>query len=126
MRYLGIDYGHKKVGLALSDEGGRMAFPHSVILNDNDFLAKLLHIIESEVVEVVVIGESNALDGTPNAIQGAITDLVTDLTLQTGVPVHLESEQFTTQAAMRDQGRNDQTDASAAAIILNSYLEKQS
>ena len=38
MKYLGIDFGSKRVGIAVSDENGQMAFPHSVILNDKIFL----------------------------------------------------------------------------------------
>jgi RNase H-fold protein (predicted Holliday junction resolvase) len=49
---------------------------------------------------------------------------MSDLTLQVGVPVHLEPEQYTTQEAVRFQGRNEKTDASAAAIILNSFITR--
>ena len=125
MKFLGIDYGSKRVGLALSDDSGTMAFPHSVLKNDDSFLSTLCKLIESEGVREVVIGESHDTDGRPNEIQSAINELVGDLTLQVGIPVHLQPEQFTTQEAVRFQGRTDKTDASAAAIILNSYLTKK-
>jgi RNase H-fold protein (predicted Holliday junction resolvase) len=47
-----------------------------------------------------------------------------DLTLSVGIPVELEPEQYTTQEAIRFQGRTDMTDAAAASIILNSYLSR--
>jgi RNase H-fold protein (predicted Holliday junction resolvase) len=47
-----------------------------------------------------------------------------DLTLNLGLPIELEPEQYTTQEAIRLQGRNEMTDASAASVILNSYLLK--
>jgi len=125
MRYLGIDFGSKKIGLALSDEGGAMAFPHSVVPNDSEFMATVCKLIESEQVKAVVIGHSTDKDGNPNEIQTAIEVFMTDLTLQLGIPVHLENEVYSTQEAIRIQGRSDQTDAAAAAIILNSYLQKQ-
>lgn len=125
MRYLGIDYGSKKVGLALSDESGTMAFPHSVVPNDARFQNALATLIRTEQVDEVVIGHSQNRDGGDNAIQEAINTLITDLTLEFGIPVHLESEVYTTKEAERLQGKHDQIDASAAAIILNSYLMKQ-
>lgn len=119
---MGIDYGTKKVGIALSDESGRMAFPHSVIVNDSQLRANIVALIEQEGVAEVVIGHSLNKDGKPNSVHAAVTELITDLTLETGLPVHLEPEQYTTQEAIREQGRNEKTDASAAALILNSYI----
>lgn len=125
MRYLGIDYGTKKVGLALSDETGTMAFPAAVLKNTKALRAELCQLIESEKVGEIVIGHSLNRDGEPNAVQKEIENLITDLTLDTGLPVHLQPEQYTTQEALRIQGRNEQTDAAAAAIILNSFLTKR-
>lgn len=124
MRYLGIDYGTKRVGLALSDESGAMAFPHSVLENNANLLKSILSIIEEEEVKVVVIGHSIDKDGKENVIHEEVKELITELTLETGLPVHLEPEQYSTQEAITIQGRNKQTDASAAAIILNSFLTK--
>lgn len=125
MRYLGIDYGTKKVGLALSDEGGAMAFPYEVWPNDDAFLAKLEALIEEKEVGEIVIGHSKDQTGQDNPVQAQIETLVTDLTLAVGLPVYLEPEQYTTQAALRIQGRSEKTDASAAALILDSFLTKR-
>lgn len=125
MRYLGIDYGTKRVGLALSDVGGTMAFPHAVIENSPKLMAALATLIKEKEVEAIVIGHSLDREGNANAVHEAVTALMTDLTLETGLPIDLEPEQYTTQAALRLQGRNDKTDASAAALILDSYLQKQ-
>lgn len=124
MRILGIDYGSKRVGLALTNEAGTMAFPHSVLKNNEELLRELERIIEKEAVETIVIGHSKNLDGADNAVQKAVSELVTDLTLSCGLPIELEPEQYSTQAALRLQGRNEMTDASAAALILESYLVK--
>jgi len=125
MRHLGIDYGTKRVGLALTDESGAMAFPHSVVPNSPKLLDVITGIINEKGVGVVVIGESLNRDGKPNAVQTAIEALVLDLTLATGLPVHLMPEQYSTQAALQLQGRTAATDASAAALILDSYLVQQ-
>ena len=125
MKYLGLDYGTKKVGIAVSNEGGTMAFPREVLPNDGKLLAALLAYIEKEHIDAIVIGHSLDRTGLPNAVQDAVQELIGDLTLHVGLPVHLEPEQYTTQAALRLQGRTEKTDASAAALILDSYLMRE-
>jgi putative Holliday junction resolvase len=124
MRKMGIDYGSKRVGIAFTDDAGLMAFPHSVIPNTSDFLNQLIALIKEKDVSEIVIGHSLGRDGKPNEIHEKVTELMTDLTLEFGLPIHLEPEQYTTQEALRFQGRNDKTDASAAAIILNSFITR--
>lgn len=124
MRLLGIDFGTKKVGLALTDESGTMAFPHDVIPNDGSFLNAIEALITEKEVATVVIGHSLNLDGTPNAVQSDIEAFIADLTLRVPIPIHLEPEQMTTQQAAAITGKNDQTDAAAAAIILDTYITR--
>ena len=125
MRLLGIDYGSKKTGLALTDESGTMAFPHSVVPTDAKLLKTIETLIMKEKVGEIVLGYSLNRDGKPNAVHAAAEELMLDLTLAAGLPVHLQPEQYTTQSAIQIQGRNTQTDASAAALILDAYLTKQ-
>lgn len=125
MRKMGIDYGKKRVGIAFTDDKGMMAFPHDTLVNDEKLLQRIILLIEEKNVGEVVIGLSLSKDGTPNAINRKIEELVTDITLQIGIPVHLEPEQYTTQEAIRFQGRTTKTDASAASIILNSFITRK-
>jgi len=124
MRRMGIDFGSKKVGLALTDESGVMAFPHSVVPNDAKLLKTIAALVHDRKVEEIVIGHSVGYSGAANKIHGAVEEFIMDLTLEFGIPVHLEPEQYSTQQALRIQGRNSQTDAAAAAIILDSFLSK--
>lgn len=124
MRYLGIDFGTKKVGLAVSDDSGSMAFPHSVVPNNEQLLGVVEKLLEERGITAVVIGHSMNKDASPNEVQKHIEAFMTDLTLACGIPIHLEPEQYTTQAALRIQGRNDQLDASAAALILDGFLSR--
>lgn len=124
MRKMGIDYGSKRVGIALSDEAGLMAFPHVVLQNSATLVKEIVAIIESHKVQEIVIGHSLNREGQANKIHDAVTELVTDLTLQVNIPIHLQPEQYTTQEAIRFQGRTDKTDAAAASIILNSFITK--
>lgn len=125
MRKLGIDFGTKKVGLALTDEAGKMAFPHTVIPNDDALLDVIEALITEKQVTEIVIGHSMNLDGSPNAVQSDIEAFIADMTLRVPVPIHLEPEQLTTKQAAVITGKNGQTDAAAAAIILDTYMQKQ-
>jgi putative holliday junction resolvase len=124
-RIMGIDVGTKRVGVALTDEGRNMAFPEVVLKQDGDLVKNLVSLIEKKSVSEIVIGHSLDKDGKPNKVHELAESIMLDLTLETGLPVHLEPEQFTTQAALRIQGRNDMTDAAAAALILDAYLTKK-
>lgn len=142
MRYLGIDYGAKKLGLALSDEGGRMGFPHAIIANTPRLLLDLADLIERQKVHTVVIGESRTLEGWENPITAESHTLGDAIAAQTGVQVAYESEAYTSAEARRAparpalvenvkgnprrsrsiKGNYQKIDASAAALILTSYL----
>lgn len=123
MKYLGIDYGTKKVGIALSDDGGSLAFPHSVIPNDFSFIQKVQGIIESENVEAIVVGHSLAMNGTENPVMEQV-HAFKEVWEQAGFTVHLEPEFLTTFQAKRNTD-DAMADASAAALILQSFLDKK-
>jgi putative Holliday junction resolvase len=125
MRKMGIDYGSKKVGIAFTDESGMMAFPHGVIPNDNKLFSSLVTLIHEKRVEEIVIGHSLNKDGKENKIHASVEELMMDLTLELGIPIHLEPEQYSTQQAIRIQGKTKDTDASAAAIILDSFITRK-
>ncbi len=122
---MGIDYGSKRVGIALTDDKGMMAFPHAVLPNTPELVRELEKLIAAQQVGKIVIGHSLDREGNANKIHAEVEGLMLDLTLAVGVPIELEPEQYTTQEAKQIQGKTSMTDASAAAIILNSYLSKQ-
>lgn len=122
MRLMGIDYGTKRVGVALSDDKGMMAFPRTVFPNDARLMENISSLTEKENVTQIIIGHSLGRDGMPNKIHAQVEEFIQDITLNLGIPVELEPEQYTTQEAIRFQGKNKMTDASAAAVILNSYI----
>ena len=124
MKRIGIDFGTKKIGIAVSDESGQMAFPHEVVPNNKDFMSYIEKLIQSRQVEEVVIGHSLNNDGEPNKVHAEVENFITDITLSLGIPVHLEPEQYSTKEASHIQDKDKMTDASAAALILNSYILK--
>lgn len=143
MRHLGIDYGTSKVGIALSDEAGTMGFPHSVMQNDEKLMDTLITLMQKENVKSVVFGESIDFSGNGNPVLAKAHAFANDLVEKTGVSVFFEPEMLTTQEARRGfDGLHPQheantsrtraktdahthaTDASAAALILTSYLSR--
>jgi|SRR3989344_7830878 len=133
MRYLGVDYGSKKVGLALSDENGSMGFPHAIVPNTPSLVSELCALIALKNVGTVVIGESRTLAGGDNPIAKDAHALGKLLFERTSIPVFYESEVFTTVLAHRVPEKEMKTrrtkrrapvDAAAAALILTSYLSR--
>jgi putative Holliday junction resolvase len=124
MKYLGIDYGTKRVGIATSDDGGTMAFPLRVLLNSRSLAAHIAKICRDEHINTIVMGESLNFQNKHNAIMDKITPFVEELKAATGLPVVYMNEVLSSQEAMHLQGDNSENDASAAAIVLQSYLDK--
>jgi len=130
MRYLGVDFGRKKVGLALSDEAGTMGFPHSVVGNDTRLVEHVLALVAKENVGALVIGESKNYSGEDNAIAGPAREFAKEIAERAGIQLFMEPEMLTTQEArrfpdgVRMPGSPD-VDSSAAALILTNYLSKQ-
>ncbi len=92
MRYLGIDYGTKKVGLALSDEAGRMGFPHGTLPNDGRLIDEVLALITRKEVGAVVMGESRDFAGNENAVAKDAKQFAQLLERRSGIIVSFEPE----------------------------------
>lgn len=118
MRHLGIDVGTKKVGIAISDDSGKIAFPFEVAVREKA-VGRIKEIIQEKNIQRVVIGESLDLQGKKNPVMKDVQEIAD--ALKNVVEVALEAEQFSTLSAKRlGEGRDDQ----AAAIILQSHLDR--
>lgn len=124
MRILGIDYGTKRVGLALSDESSTIASPLEVIGNSESLTDDVVRICAEKEVAQIVIGESKRLDGTPNPLMEDITAFIDALNEKTDIPIALEPEFWSSSEAERYQPKDDMLDARAAAVMLQRYLDK--
>ncbi len=122
MRYLGIDYGSKRVGIALSDENAQFALPLLVLESLKNLIEEVVKIAQERKVTEIVIGESKNYKGEPNAILAESLSFKKELEAK-GFIVHLEPEFMTSAHAEKFQGKNDMLDASAAALILQSFLD---
>ena len=139
MRALGIDYGERRIGLALSDATGLLASPWKRLANDANVGAAARRIAE-EVralqadetgLEAIVIGLPRRLSGEPTDQTARVQALARLLGDQVSVPITLQDERLTSHEAdellaqrERDwRRRKDQLDAMAAALILQDYLD---
>lgn len=132
MRVLGVDFGEKRIGLAVSDESGTVVVPVGAIIRRSDAQAAALvteAALEREVARVVV-GHPINLDGTEGPSARRARNFARRLTELSGLPVVLQNEGLTTVAAERnliDAGlgarrRAIARDAESAAVLLRDYF----
>lgn len=127
MRYLGIDFGTKRIGIAISDDMATLAFPKAVLENNKTQLGPsadtIYDMCKSEGVDTVILGESKNFKGEDNAVMEKVAKFKTELESK-GLTVIYVPELFSTVQAEQIQGKNKDLDASAAAVILQSYLDR--
>ena len=133
MKYLGIDYGTKRIGVAVSDDTGSIAFPLTTIKSDREALVRVAALAQENKVEKIVIGESKNFQNEPNEVMEDIEQFKKDLGELTQLDVVYEPELFSSAQAARqyapDSSRKanpsqEKLDAAAAALILQSYLDR--
>jgi len=131
MKYLGIDYGTKRIGVALSDESGTIAFPLATLEAGKGALEQAATLAKENRIEKIVIGESRDFKGEPNVVMKEIEEFKKNLAELTGLPVEYEPEFMTSAQAVRqgldkrgEGAKKEDLDASAAALILQGYLDK--
>jgi putative holliday junction resolvase len=121
-KLLAIDYGEKRVGVASTDETGEFALPRAVLDNDSVLIDKVLVFVKDAGAEEIIVGDSKNLDGSPNLVSQGIERFVAELRKR-GMKVVMHTEVYTSLEAERLQGKTDMLDASAAALILKSYID---
>ena len=119
MRAVGVDLGSARVGVAVSDPGGVLASPHTVLRRGRTHAEdhRALATIVTEVnAGVVIVGMPLSLDGSAGPAARAVEVEVEELRAALDVPVEVYDERFTSVLAGGD-------DARAAAHLLTSYLQ---
>lgn len=131
-RYLGIDYGTKRVGLAISDGLGLTATPLEVVPR-NELEAALRRISEDYALEGVIMGLPTALGGHEGESAEGARELAEEIGALLGVEVEYVDERFTSrmaesallEAGMKRRERKKTVDKVAAAIILQAFLDSK-
>lgn len=131
-RYLGIDYGTKRVGIAISDGLGLMARPLEVAAR-SDVASRVEEIVSTYGVARLIIGLPTALGGHEGASAEGARSLGEELAAATGLEVEYVDEKFTSRMAeetlldsgMKRRERREAVDKVAAAIILQEYLDNR-
>ncbi len=122
MKYLGIDYGTKRIGIAISDDNGEFAFPKAIIAPQNA-VTEIADLCQKERIEAIVIGKSVASNGEDNEIVPMTERFKEKLALAIQLPIFFQQESFSTVEAHRYQTAAGSRDDSAAAIILQRFLD---
>ncbi|MBP6854713.1 MAG: Holliday junction resolvase RuvX [Candidatus Pacebacteria bacterium] len=138
MKILGVDFGTKRIGLALSDDGGSLAFPESIILNDKNAFNNIRNIIEGREVSEIVVGLPTDTGGEDTTATAQAKKFADDLQVEFNLPTHMMDERFSSfsvfsentgkenlNARKQKMIRPVDVDAQAAAIILQRYLDSR-
>ncbi len=124
MKYLGIDFGAKRIGLAVSDAAGTIAFPRETVANDAQLPARIVRLIDEEKIDRIVIGDTRSHGGAPNPISAEASAFIEELQRATGLPVARAFEAWSSIEASRYAPKGkEHDDSAAAAIILQRFLE---
>jgi putative pre-16S rRNA nuclease len=140
VRVLGIDYGARRVGLALSDATGTLASPWRLLdrpPSEAETLRLIANLVDTlrsddDGLCAVVVGWPRRLDGSPTHQTALVEAFSRALEQRVGLPVVLQDERLSSHAAderLAERGERDwrarkkKLDAAAAAIILQDYLD---
>jgi putative holliday junction resolvase len=136
MRILAIDYGTRRIGIALSDELKMIAQPLEYIPAEPvaGFLKRLQELLEQSEVELILVGMPRNMDGTYGPAALKTQEFVESLKSEVGVPIKTWDERLTSAQAnrlliaggVRRNKRKEKVDKMAAAILLQSYLDSLS
>jgi len=134
-RFLGIDLGRRRVGLALSDPGGLIATPVGTltVTGVDDALKQVLAAAAKYQPSGIVLGMPKSLSGGTSEIAEEVHKFARKLEAATGLPIYFEDERLSSQQAesvlhahgKKIKGNKERIDRIAAAIILQSFLDRR-
>jgi putative Holliday junction resolvase len=137
MILLGVDFGEKRIGISISDETGTLAFPKTVIPNDEKAVSKIVDLIMEDKISKIIFGLSQNSEGKDNPVMVNGRKFADDLKKISGVEIIFQDESFSSFHAEIDFNKPDRSerkeahgahldgsvDASAATIILQRYID---
>jgi putative Holliday junction resolvase len=133
MRILALDHGTKRIGVAVSDEMKMIASPLEYISAEPfaDFLARLKEIIREKEIELIILGMPRNMDGSYGPAALKVQEFAAVLKGAIAIPIKALDERLTTvqaqkfliQGNVRRDKRKEKVDKTAAAILLQGYLD---
>lgn len=124
MNYLGIDWGEKRIGLALGDSETKIATPFKVVGG----IGEIIKIIKDDKIDVIVVGEPLKMRNVKLKTQDEFLEFLSSLKKKINIPIKTIDERLTSKAADALIGGKKvkaPRDAIAAMLILQSYLDKK-
>ncbi len=133
MRYLAIDYGTKRTGLAICDRAETIVSPLTVIEGQKGMLKKIAEVVETERVEAVVLGLPLNMTGSESSQTKLVFRFAEQLKDFLHIPVHFQDERLSSfgaeerlaSAKFTRGKKRKRLDAVAAAEILEAFLEQK-
>jgi len=134
-RIMGLDVGEKTIGVAISDEEGRMAFPATTIVRQEGKkrdMAVLRQLVAEHQICEIVVGLPLMLDGTEGIQAEKVQAFIATLRNNVRIPIRMQDERLTTGEAervliaadRRREKRKESIDSMAACLILQTYLDR--
>lgn len=134
-RQLGIDFGTRRIGLALSDPTGTLASPLPYLENTDprEVAANLKKLVETHAVETIVIGLPRNMDGTFGPAAEKVRKFITQIQPHLPAQILTQDERLTTAQASRDLSQmglrqkelRKKVDSSSACLILQQFLDRK-
>ena len=134
-RIMGIDFGEKRIGIALSDPLFTFAYPFTTLQNDSAFFSKLSEIIHKEKIIKIILGLPSSNHKSSKKLSEKVLKLKTEIELKNKIEVILWDEEYSSAIAKvriiesvtkKSKRRNKELlDQHSAAIILQEYLDSK-
>jgi len=133
MRYLAIDYGDKRTGLAICDHAETIASPLAVIEGQKDLIKKIAEVVRTENVEAIVLGLPFNMDDSQGFQAKLVLQFADRLKKLLDMPIHFQDERLSSfdaeqrlaSAELTRKKKKKRLDAIAAAQILEAFLEQK-
>ncbi|MHC4270795.1 MAG: Holliday junction resolvase RuvX [Planctomycetota bacterium] len=134
MRYLAIDYGNRRTGLAVCDPSETIASPLTVYETNKNLIPKIKELIEKEDIKAIVLGLPLNMDNSKGPQARRTIGFSKELQVQIEIPIHFQDERLSSftarekmaEAELTKKKKKKRLDAVAAAQILEAFLEKKS
>lgn len=133
-KIIGLDWGHKRIGVAISDSERLMAFTRTSISNNGKAVKEIGKLCIDEKVELIVLGYPLNMEGTKTKSTMAVEAFAAKLNSELKIEIIFHDERLTsresdsiiTSIGIKKEDRKKETDIIAASLILKNYLDLQS